>query len=261
MSGKEAGDFNNTKNRGLREKSTEKGLISELAQREQEAWQNTLGARVEVKPLPKIVTPEVRMNLEQLGLGLRYIPALDLSYLSYLSVGIDRYLTDKLQRKYPKWNPYESLSYKEQIDHSVPRNLERWFWGEVENRDISFPVLPGQWLAVETVEKPEYGTKYPRTPFAERIGFQNDRFRVSWYEAHKAIVREKESILSDIGLSRPPANIRFLEATEYNLLANREGWGKTNTYEWTNTARQERMIPKTHALSLLATLTEVVRRA
>jgi len=27
----------------------------------------------------------------------------------------------------------------------------------------------------------------------------------------------------------------MLETLEWNLLANREGWGATNTYEWTNT--------------------------
>jgi hypothetical protein len=27
---------------------------------------------------------------------------------------------------------------------------------------------------------------------------------------------------------------RSIEALEWNLLGNREGWGKTNTYEWTN---------------------------
>ncbi len=27
----------------------------------------------------------------------------------------------------------------------------------------------------------------------------------------------------------------MLEALEWNLLGNREGWGKTNSYEWTKT--------------------------
>jgi hypothetical protein len=28
--------------------------------------------------------------------------------------------------------------------------------------------------------------------------------------------------------------MRMLETLEWNLVANREGWGATNTYEWTN---------------------------
>jgi hypothetical protein len=73
MFGREAGSFNNTKNRDLREKRTEQGWASELARREQEAWQNILGTRVEVKPLPDSVTPEVRRNLERMGFCLRSV--------------------------------------------------------------------------------------------------------------------------------------------------------------------------------------------
>jgi hypothetical protein len=208
--------------------------ISELHQREQKAWQNTLGAHVEVKSLPDYVTPEVRSNLERMGFGLRYIPAIDLSQSAYISVvGIDRYQA-ALERQYPRWKPYESL-YKKQRDHSVPRNLEKWFWHRVSHGDIGIPVLSGQWMAVETVEKPEYGKTYASTPFAERIGFQDDRFSAPWNDVRDAIEREKPKIITDIGLSGMPADIRFLEAIEWNLLGNREGWGKTNTYEWTKT--------------------------
>ncbi len=31
----------------------------------------------------------------------------------------------------------------------------------------------------------------------------------------------------------------MLNAVEWNLLANREGWGQTNTYEWTNTEARD----------------------
>jgi hypothetical protein len=210
-------------------------VASELEKSEQEAWQRLLGTRVEVKPLPDYVASEVRRNLEQMGFGLRYVPSFDLGYVACLRErGVNKYLAE-LQRKYPKWKSLESLSYEERRDHSVPRNLEKWFWGRVENEDIGMPALSGQWIAVETVEKPEYGTKYPKTPFVERIGFQDDRFNVSWNEAHNAIEREKPRILSDIGVSGRSVDLRFLEVIEWNLLANREGWGKTNTYEWTNT--------------------------
>ena len=37
--------------------------------------------------------------------------------------------------------------------------------------------------------------------------------------------------------------LRFPEAIEYNLLANREGWAKTNNYEWTNTKFREKAEP------------------
>jgi hypothetical protein len=234
MSGKEAGRFNNTKKSELGDKSTEQGWKSELARGEQEAWQNMLGARVEVKPLPDSVTPEVRRNLEQMGFNLRYVPALDLGSVSHIrEKGVVSYLTE-LQRKYPKWKPFESLSDREKANHSVPRNLKKWFWEQVKIEAIDFPVLPGQWLAVETVEKPAYGIKYAQTPFAEKLGFRDGRFNVTWGKPKDAIDRQKKGILSEIGLARG-ADLRFLETLEWNLIGNREGWGKTNTYEWTNT--------------------------
>lgn len=208
---------------------------SELVKREQEAWQRVLGTRIEVKLLPESVTVEVKENLERMGFSLRYVPALDIGNLADLRErGVDEYLTE-LQRQYPKWRPFESLSDRERGDHTVPRNLAQgYYWRRVRDGSIAFPVLPGQWMGVETVDKPTYGDKYARTPFAESLGVRHDRFCVSWNDAHNAIEREKARILSDIGISERSVDLRFLEALEWNLLGNREGWGKTNTYEWTS---------------------------
>jgi hypothetical protein len=228
MSGKEAEGFNN-----------ERGWKSELARGEQEAWQNILGTHVEVKPLPDSVTPEVRSNLERMGFGLRYVPALDLGNIAYLRErGVNKYLAE-LQQKYPKWKPFEGLSDRERADHTVPRNLEKWYWEHVNDGKVAFPVLPGQWMAVETLEKPVYGRKYSITPFAEKLGFRDNRFNLSWNDAKHAIDLQKHrGILSEIGLTRA-ADSRFLEILEWNLIGNREGWGKTDTYEWTNTKYRE----------------------
>jgi hypothetical protein len=170
-----------------------------------------------------------------MGFGLRYVPALDLGSLKLLrELGVDRYLAD-LQRKYPKWKQLENLTDKEIVHHAIPRNLQKNYWSRVEYGDIAFPTLPGQWMAVETVNMPSSGEKYAVTPVAERLEFQDNRFNVSWNDAHSAIEREKGRILSDIGVSGESVDIRFLEAIEWNLLGNREGWGKTNRHEWTNT--------------------------
>jgi hypothetical protein len=213
---------------------------SELGKREQEAWQRLLGTRIEVKPLPDSVTPEVRRNLERLGFNLLcYVPRLELGTVDNIrSRGVEKYLKN-LQRVYPNWKHFESLSDREREDHSVPRNLEQWFWERVREGDIDFPVLPGQWMAVEKLEKPAYGRKYSITPFAERLGFRDDRFNVSWNDAKHAIDLQKHrGIPSEIGLTSG-ADLRFLEVLEWNLIANREGWGKTDTYEWTNTKYRE----------------------
>jgi MoxR-like ATPase len=199
---------------------------------EQRRWQDVLGSRVEVKPLPSSVTPEVRRNLEAFGFELVYLPKLELGTLADLKrMGEGRFLDD-LQRRYPNWKHYESMSDSEKRDHRVPRNLNEWYWELVKDENINFPNLSGQWMAVEKMPKPAYGSSYESTPIGARLDFR-DRFNVSWNDAKAAIDREKSGLLGDIGL-RSAAEMRMLETLEWNLVANREGWGATDTYEWTN---------------------------
>ncbi len=215
-------------------KEQKRSITSELEKRERDAWKNVLGVDVEVPPLPDSVTPEVINNLKRMDFDLRYVPALNIGNAAYLrEKGVDEYLHE-LEQRYPRWKNSEYLSDIEVKDHLVPRNLNKWFWEEVRRGDIDFPILPGQWMAVETLEKPAKGTKYSKTPWTEKLGFKDDRFHVSWDNAHNAIEKQKKSILSKVGL-KGRADIRFLEAIEWNLIGNREGWGKTNTLEWTNT--------------------------
>ena len=49
-------------------------------------------------------------------------------------------------------------------------------------------------------------------------------------------MQQKDGILQNIGLQNIKSiDNRLLQAPEWNLLANREGWGKTKIQEWTNT--------------------------
>lgn len=203
---------------------------------EQTEWQETLGKRIEVPQVPDIVTPEVFRNLERMGLELRFIPALDIGNITELRRDGSQSFLEGIERRYPKWKRYEGLIAEEGEDHEISRNLNEWFWDGVKDGEIDFPSLPGQWMAVETLDKPAYGDKYPRTPLAEKLGFRDDRFNVSWNDVNAAIAKEKRKILTEIGL--PSADLRQLEALEWNILGNREGWGKTDTYEWTNTERR-----------------------
>lgn len=200
---------------------------------EQRRWQDILGSRVEVKPLPASITPEVRKNLEAFGFELVYLPQLELETRAYLKGRGESGYLDELQKRYPNWKHYERMSSSDQRDHSKPRNLTEWYWESVKNDNVTFPNLPGQWVAVEKMPKPAYGTPYESTPTGARLGFK-DRFNVSWNDAKAAIDREKAKLLRDMGISAG-ADLRMLEAVEWNLLANREGWGATNSYEWTNT--------------------------
>jgi len=206
---------------------------------ESRAWGEVLGADVEVKPLPEYITPKVMEKLKGLGMELRYVPALELGDINLLrQKGIEQYLRD-LQRVYPNWKPYESLSITEKSDHRVLRNLGHLYWEAVKDGKVDFPTLPGQWLAVETIEKPPRGIKYSRTAFTTKLGIRKDRSGFEWPILQEIFERKKEGILGQIGLTGKPADIRFLEGLEWNLLGNREGWGKTDMFEWTNTKFRE----------------------
>jgi len=196
------------------------------------AWRRVLGAEVDIQPLPASVTPEVRRNLERMGMELRFIPNLDLGTLDDLKRKGQEQFIDDLQRKYPNWRRYETLSDSEREDHSVTRNLEQWFWELAKEDRMDFPTMPGNWVAVETMPKPSWGEHYAPSRLTEKLGFE-DRFNVTWNDANEAMNRSKRDILSEAGLRS--GDVRMLNAVEWNLLANREGWGQTNTYEWTNT--------------------------
>lgn len=225
---------------------------SDLIRFEKFKWNETLGASVEVKPLPEFVTPEVKRNLERLGMELRYIPALDLGTKDDIKpitrsggswvrprteevTGAEEAYLKGLEEKYPKWHRYEGMDPDDKEAHDIPRNLNEWFWSQVKDGTIDFPNLPGQWVAVETMQKPKYGEKYPPTALTSKMGIE-DRFSVSWDDAKAKIDGIKTDLLIDAGLiGVVSADVQMLDALPWNLLANREGWGKTDTYEWTNT--------------------------
>jgi len=209
----------------------------EIIIQEKNEWRRVLGISIEVQPLPPFVTKEVMRNLKRFGLELRFIPALELNPLTLKKKGVSEFLQE-LTRRYPNWRPYESLGDKEKSDYTVVRNLREWHWEAMGNGKMDFPNLPGFWVAVETLEKPASGKKYPHSLLTDRLGF-SDRFNVSCKDVTEAIDRKKQSILAEIGLSNR-ADIRLLEVLEWNLLANREGWGEnTNNNEWINTRYHE----------------------
>ncbi|HRY56812.1 MAG TPA: AAA family ATPase [Patescibacteria group bacterium] len=230
---------NTSQRRGVDRETTSpaesKTIVStETLKNEQAAWKKVLGVDVEVPPLPDSVTPEVREKLKDLGMELRFIPDVNLGTLADIKRdGVDEYLKNR-QRLYPNWHKYETLTDSQKEDHSIGRNLEEWYWNLVKDEKVPFPQLPGKWIAVETMPKPKYGDKYSSSQITDELGLE-DRFNVTWNDANKAINEAEGNILAAAGLPIIGEQVRMLEAIEWNLLANREGWGKTNTYEWTNT--------------------------
>lgn len=201
-----------------------------LQAQEQKAWQETLGVQIDIPRLPEYVTPEVIKNLENYGMELRFIPQLDLQQNFLRSKNVSDYLTE-LSTRYPHWKPYEQLTDQEKTDHTVVRNLRDWYWQQVKANKVNFPILPGVWMAVETMEKPAYGNQYPTSQLTTEMGL-SDRFNVTWNKAKEAINNTKQDVLRNAGLLPGQKQMRMLTALEWNLLANRDGWGATNTYEW-----------------------------
>lgn len=212
-------------------KELEKLFEADLIEAENEAWKKILGADFIILPLPTEITQEVKHRLETEGFTLVFLPSLDLVASQLKRKTPARYLKE-LTARYPKWKPFESLSDRKKSNCKVTRNLEKKFWEDVKEGTVDLPTLPGSWLAVETLPKPNYGQKYQKTLFGQRLGFEN-RFNVSWHDAKEAIDKAKPKFFSDIGLRC--GEVRFLNVLEWNLLANRFGWGETNSYEWTNT--------------------------
>lgn len=204
----------------------------DIINNEKSQWKRVLGTEIDVPRIPYIVTPEVQENLKEMGMELRFIPALDLGNLNKLKkLRREKYLKN-LQYSYPGWNPYEELKNKEKGDHSVMRNLNKWFWDSVKDRKINFPELQGKWIAVETMPKPKRGDGYEPSIITDILNLKN-RFSKTWKYINNTLNNKGAEVLAKIGIKN--GELKMLDALEYNLLANREGWGKTNTYEWTST--------------------------
>lgn len=204
--------------------------LSGILGSEQDAWEKVLGTLIEIEPFPSSVTPEVKNNLEAFGFKLMYLPRLELGSLAELKSREARFYLDELQKRYPNWKHYETMSEVEKKDQSVPRNLVERFWRGVENNEFMFPKL-GRWVAVENIPKPSQGEKYKITQLPSMLGFEN-RVGVSRVELSAAMDREKAGLITKMELKE--SDIRLPEPLEWNLMANREGWGATQTMELVN---------------------------
>lgn len=206
-----------------------------LIAEEHKKWQEVLGVPVEVKPIPDYITPEIREALLREGLELRYIPALDLGTPEDLARNPN--YAEYLQRRYPNWRYYEGMDISERLNISIPRNLNNWFWGQVKQGNIDFPNLPGQWVAVETRRKRQDGETYRSShtlAWELRTLKTDDHGRIFWGILNAAINKTKGTFISQLGLSDYNVDLTLLDPVSWNLLANREGWGKTYNNEWTS---------------------------
>lgn len=191
----------------------EKPKLSQLYKIEQKEWKNILGHKVEIPPVPEIVTEEVRDALEKAGFELRYLPRLNLGDIGWIArLGVND-LKNDLQNSYPNWK-------------NIP---EDWFWDEVGERSIDFPFLPGQWVAVENVDDPN------KRSFTKDL-MQSPHVKTwSWDQVYAAIEARGKGKLAELDLARD-AHIRLPDLIEANLIAGRDGYVGGDAYELTDSS-------------------------
>ncbi|MBI4098590.1 MAG: hypothetical protein HY437_00980 [Candidatus Magasanikbacteria bacterium] len=108
--------------------------------------------------------------------------------------------------------------------------------------DIQRRPLPGRWVVLETIRKPDYddsqGYGNGNDPLAVALGLKK-RFGISWDDLHKSHLPKVAKLL---GLSKKA--VRLTTAEEWNLIGNLFLWlnrhrnmnlpdlGSTNSWEW-----------------------------
>lgn len=211
--------------------------ISELQKKEQAEWLRVLGVKdIPIPPLPDYVTPEVEEKIKAMGMELVFMPQLNLGTLNDLKQkGVEVYLS-WLEENHPNWHSYESIMGNDQQknDHTnMMRNLKKSFWQQVKDGNIAFPTMPGVWLAIESMPKPDQENQYQNSAITSILQLQ-DRFNVSHDQASSAIASNRNKILQQMGLSSD-LEVRMPSSLELNLYFNRKGYGVSDTAEWSNT--------------------------
>lgn len=203
---------------------------------EQEKLKREFGADLKVKPIPVYLTPQIEMGIKSIGFKLvRYMPDFGFDEKVLREAGVENYLR-RLSQSLPKLRILEELSPEERGDTRIMRNLQRRFWEGVAEGHIDLPdPAGGYWMAVEDMPKPAKGEKYEETMFGELMGYGGDRFGRNLHEVMEKADEVKEKLLRSLGLTGMPVDLRFLNALEYNFIANIAKLGNTNTFEGTKT--------------------------
>jgi hypothetical protein len=164
---------------------------------------------------------------------LRYIPALDLRIDELQRTSVEEYLVN-LSGRYPNLRVFESLGSSEKNKY---RLLNKWYWGKIKEGIIDPSKDDGYWTAVEILKPPDWGKRYEKTPLSEWLGFQ-DRCGQSWDKITERLKQRGPEIIREIGLDPGKFQLDLLDILTWNLLANREDWGRYDIGEWCNTECQ-----------------------
>lgn len=225
------------------------------------AWSKTLGAPVEVSPLPEYVTTETISFLENLDFNLRFVPSLDGLPIHLLFGGTEEMpIPDYLRTPYltaEQWmhNYHEFTQAVAQKYPKVPRQLlkmpkrddideiDYYQFGEENNFVTLWRKLAQEnahWVALETTNRPVFKGEtnnmqpYDQSIASKLIGIGSKR-RDTFKNIQKRFVKEGHKILTPVfGVNDDKVTMRFLTPGEWMTLSLREGWYKTKkaTAEW-----------------------------
>lgn len=223
-------------------------LNKKLEEDEKNFWAAFLGTPgVVVPPLEIDLAPETEQQLEKMGMKIVAVPKLDIGTLEDLQwLGVDNFL-EKIYKGYPELRKYEALSDREKKDARRSRLLRKEYWEEVLRGTLPFPTIfkKGGWLAVEVSPKPEIDQYFMESTVDAPLNkvFQiQDRKNISAKQADMLFQQHRKAILARAGLP-DFLQIRMPHIEEWNLLGNRELWGKTDTWEWTQTLGSSKIAP------------------
>lgn len=199
----------------------------ELLESEEKAWFDVLGRELAIPPLSLFIPLEVIRSMEEMGFEIVYIPGFDILNFTHLKRSGAENFIGMLQKIFPKWRRYETLTPQQKTDFSTTKNLGIWFWEAIEFNAITYPKLPGAWVAIEKEPIRFSREQQSVTPTLKALEFDS-YYNHSVQDVEQAIEQNFVPwFLEQTGLEAHDVDVRMLTAVEWNLLANRFGWGKT----------------------------------
>ena len=188
------------------------------------------GKPIDVPPPPRSITPKREQEWKNMGFELHYLPAEDMNK----------------NREAPGWiekptNVSDTLPDSKFSGKMADLGLDLYY----HSTKPSHSELPGKWVLMEKIKKPNAGEQYPADHLAETLGKMREakvisskespdpssRFFVSWEDLHSKRMRRGLAEALKVNSSW----VRLPYFIEYNVWFQLYGSRETvdsNTFEW-----------------------------
>jgi hypothetical protein len=210
-----------------------------LLRHEREAWEKVFGTKVELPDLPDFIDRALIERMRGSGFTISAIPNLDIGNEADLKAKGVRQFLDSIQEKYPGWKSPEKMGREKLCNCTECKLPEAFFWEKVEAGKTPFPDMSGRWLVLEPIPKPYRGQEYIKTKLMHLLGLDS-RLGIPQEQIIELLQEKQGEILGMLGLET--GEVSLPSVMEWNVLANRDGWGISGLSEWTRTGFQDRGI-------------------